>query len=239
MMNMGMRSRQRYAASGSSFGGSTYALRGGNLTGVSDGKQFTFSAWFKPASGTDGQEMQIIDATGTSFFLRRDTSNRLDLIVRDTSAAIAIRMITSDTYTAGVWHHVMIAANTASNTCLFYVDDAVPSFSVDTQPSNQTLDFTPGEWAIGSRTATTSKWEGCLAEVYWQDDFSNLALDRSRLEFILLNGRPAYLGQTGEKPTGTAAKIYAPNGDASDNKGTGGDFTLTGTLSACDTRPAV
>lgn len=210
------------------------ALRGGDLTGAADGSAFSFSCWFELGSGSSGDEMQIIDSTSTAFFLRRDTSNRLDFFVKNTVGTIVGRRITTDTYTSG-FHHVVITSN--GSNLLMYVDGAVPSFTSSTTPSGETFDLTATEWGIGGRTSAVNRWNGCLAEIYYNNVYRDVSNAANLARFITPNGTPPNMGDNGVLPTGTVPLIYAPNGDPSDNKGTGGNFTITGALALCANRP--
>jgi hypothetical protein len=46
------------------------------------------------------------------------------------------------------------------------------------------------------------------------------------------------LGATGTTPTGAQPLIYMPAGDPATNAGTGGNFTVTGTLDVSSTSPS-
>ena len=210
------------------------ALRGGDLTGAADGSAFTFSCWFEP--NATGTEMQIIDATNTVFFMRHDTSNRLDFFVKNTIGTIVGRRITTDTYTSG-FHHVVVSSS--GSNLLMYVDGAVPAFDSSTTPSGETFDLTATEWGIGGRTSALNRWNGCLSEIYYNDEFVDVSDPANLRKFIAPNGQPARMGDSGTYPTGTAPLIYAPDGDPSDNKGTGGNFTITGALTTCANKPGL
>ena len=85
--------------------------------------------------------------------------------------------------------------------------------------------------------------DGDLAEFYYNPgaslDFSDAA---NRAKFAV-DGKPIFLETDGSGPTGSAPVLYLHQdaGEApanfKDNKGTGGDYTITGTLTASPTSP--
>ena len=73
-------------------------------------------------------------------------------------------------------------------------------------------------------------------------EYTHLDLDvvGNRRKFISGDKKPVFLGTDGSKPTGSAPPVYF-SGDATDfstNKGDGGAFTLTGTLTNSSTSPS-
>jgi hypothetical protein len=68
----------------------------------------------------------------------------------------------------------------------------------------------------------------------------DLSILANRRRFISFDKKPVDLGQQGKTPTGMRPTIFF-SGDADrfpDNRGTGGDFTLVGTLSNATTSPS-
>lgn len=64
-----------------------------------------------------------------------------------------------------------------------------------------------------------------LCEFYFTDEQVDWSDQNVRDLFIDANGKPVGLGAGGINLTGTAAKIYAPDGDLSNNQGTAGNFS--------------
>lgn len=70
--------------------------------------------------------------------------------------------------------------------------------------------------------------------------FLDFSVESNRRKFIDATGKPVDLGSDGSTPTGTAPRIFF-SGDYTDfpvNQGTGGTFTLTGTLTNASTSPS-
>jgi hypothetical protein len=59
-------------------------------------------------------------------------------------------------------------------------------------------------------------------------------------KFFSAAGKPVALGADGSTPTGTAPRIFfsGDNSSFATNKGTGGSFTLTGSLTNASTSPS-
>ena len=86
---------------------------------------------------------------------------------------------------------------------------------------------------------------GELADVWiGVGQFLDLTVQANREKFIDANGKAADLGVDGSGPTGVAPAIFfhrdtdAPASDFASNRGTGGAFSLTGSLTASSTNPS-
>jgi len=106
-------------------------------------------------------------------------------------------------------------------------------------------DLTLADWSIGALPDGTAKVNACFAEVYFAPaQYLDLSVVANRRKFISASGRPVYLGADGSRPTGTAPIMYQRLADGAaastfaTNLGTGGDFTITGTLTTGSTSPS-
>jgi len=153
-----------------------------------------------------------------------------------------------------IWHNICGAANmgfdAGSRLFPLYVDDVAQVVTTNPSPFG-------GDGDVG--TAFTMTFNGVTVDIpntlgsaldtydcadYWfapnvYIDFTQTA---NRRKFISAAGKPVDLGADGSTPTGTAPAIFL-SGDASPtgfqfNKGTGGAFTLTGTLTNATTSPS-
>lgn len=70
--------------------------------------------------------------------------------------------------------------------------------------------------------------------------FIDFSVEANRRKFIDVNGKPVDLGADGSTPTGTAPPMFFSGNAAGfpTNKGTGGVFTLTGSLTNASTSPS-
>jgi hypothetical protein len=78
-----------------------------------------------------------------------------------------------------------------------------------------------------------------ISEVYLTDEYVDWSDSATRELYISNTGYPVGLGPTGALLTGTAARIYLPDGDGTDNKGTAGHFIEgEGAISDSSTSPS-
>lgn len=222
-------------------GTNDYAARGANLTGAADGKQGTISIWFRVDGGAGTRRTLFSTYAGGAFLQAELTATNTFTFVGNDGTANRISIGTSGTFAVGsTWHNVSISYDLAATTAHLYADGA--SDLVTTTLTNNTLDYTTGNAAIGALPSDGSlKWNGALSEVFVHVGAANAYIDLSvegnRQKFVGANGKPVYLGADGARPLGVQPLIYAPSGNPSTNVGGGGNLTVTGTLDAASTSP--
>ena len=240
-----------YSVDSADFDGTNdYMLRGAGLTGAADSKTGILSCWLR-IDGGDGIDMEIFDglpAVGSvnprfSFF-KVVTSNVIAIIGQNAVASSILDLRSATAYTASAtWLHILASWNLATAATYFYVNDVDDENTITA--TDDTLDYTLADWSVCSFGDGSSKFNGCLTELYFAPgqflDFSTVA---NRRKFIDAYGKPVYLGANGAAPTGTAPLVYqrlfksqAVAGFATNNA-TGGDFSITGTLATGSTSPS-
>lgn len=234
---------------GADFDGSNdYMLRGANLTNVADGKVGTLSVWFRIDGGDGTSRVITASATDSStkgLRVSLATGNALFIIGETAGDAITLNLNSSvNTYTASAtWHHLLASWHVTNDTNHLYVD-GVDVGTVTTSNDNN-IDYTTGNWGVGAEIDGGAPWNGALTEL-WLDlsAYMDITVAANRAKFRTPLGTPAYLGADGSLPTGTAPAIYqrlAAGQSATSfatNRGTGGDFTITGTLDVASTSPS-
>jgi hypothetical protein len=229
-------------------GSADYFLRGGALTGVSDGKQGTISVWLDV--GDSGTARTILDTNLAlnRILFSRTLAGRLSLVARSPSATIVINVESAtNLLSTDGWTHYLWSWDLANTTVLCYRNDVE---DLDTAPLtivDNDVDWTgPTEWGYGANTGGAAKWLGCLSEMWVDTTFIDITKEANRRKFILVSDQdnrvePAFLGDSGQKPTGSAPIIYFPNafGSHGTNAGTSGDFTedAGSSVVACATTP--
>jgi len=213
-----------------------YATRGGDLTGAADGKAGTISCWVR-LDGGDGNNFYILYGATNVFALFRNGSNVFRLAGRNASNTLILNVLSNTTYTASSsWIHILASWNLATPEAYLYINNADDEAAGSTE-TDDTIDYTHSEWAVGATDSGTFKFDGCISELWFEDTFIDITQASNRAKFIS-GGKPVNLGADGSIPTGASPLIYAPDGDPSTNAGTGGNFTITGTLSGCSTSPS-
>lgn len=230
-------------------GTNDYMTRGAGLNGAADGKVGTISFWFR-LDGGDGDFVTIVtNATAVGgptsrWRVRRENNNRITVVGLNAAATEILRLTTNTAYTASAtWRHFLASWDLAAAAGHLYVTD-VSDLAAGPTLTDDSVDYTVADWAIGGQANGGTKVNGALANVFFVPSFFDLSVTANRRKFILANGKPANLGPTGAYPTGTAPLVYQSlkHGEAvanfATNRGTGGDFTITGTLDTASTSPS-
>ena len=240
-----------YSVDSADFDGTNdYMLRGGGLTGASDSKSGILSLWVRLDAGTGTQRLIGSSVTAGTAADRWRSSRILTsgpfLISGQNAAGANILQMTSTTSyaAAATWLHLLASWDLAAAAAHLYVND-VSNLAGGSTLTDDTLDYTVGDWGIGGDSDASNKLDGCLSDVYFAPgQFLDFSTTANRRKFIDAYGNPVYLGANGAAPTGTAPLVYQrlfksqPVDQFDTNSGTGGDFTITGTLTVGSTSPS-
>ncbi len=230
-----------YVANAVDFDGSSDNIeRGADLTGVADGKLGTLSMWLR-TDGGNGIQLNIIRTLDPrNFRFHRSSDNTFRLRIRNAADATRIQVDSSSAFTASsAWIHVLAAWDANTPEAHLFIDGVNDEAGGSTE-IDDTLDYTNGDWGIGASVGGANRYNGCIAELYLNlSEFVDITQASERAKFRDDSGRPIDLGSDGSTPTGTAAIVYL-NGDSTNfqtNQGTGGNFSVTGSLTDCSTSP--
>lgn len=219
-------------------GAADFALRGADLTGNSNGKLWSEVGWFKIDGGA-GSSRIIRSSTSNRWQVTIDTANRVAFRAEDTGSNVVVNVRSATTFAAdSTWHSYAFSVDTAAQTATLAIDDIPETPSVNTITLDATIDFVVADHSVGAAVGGADKWDGCLSSIWAANDialdFTDVAIRRS---FIGRTGLPLSLGPAGQLPTGDAPILYFPDGDASNNAGTGGNFTNQAGSAACSDSP--
>lgn len=229
-----------YTAFGSDFDGSNDNLTtGAGLTGAADKKTGLFSAFVR-LDGGNGSNMSIIGNQNLRALIRRGNSNTFDFLFWNPSNTVILDINTVATFQSGPsWIHLLAAwdLGTAGRRHIFI--DGVEDTNETTFTDND-IDYTVADWGVGALPSGSTRFNGCLSEVYFTDEWLDPTVEANRLRFRSAAGKPVSLGADGSLATGTQPLIYLNNtfGTFQTNKGSGGNFTVTGALDACSSSPS-
>jgi hypothetical protein len=233
----------RYLTSGRDYDGTNdYASRASALTGIADGKAGVISMCIR-FDGGDGTAQTILTdaatAAASKIFLTKNASNNIVLQGRNAAGVQILSCTSSTAYTAGAaWLKFLCAWDLAAGVSQMYVDDASVKNGAGTQ-TDDTIPYTStGLFAIGAGTGGATKLNGCLSEVFFHTTYLDISVEANRRKFFNAEGRPVNLGGDGSIPLGVQPLVYLPYGDPADNKGSGGNFTVTGALDIASTSPS-
>ncbi len=202
-------------------GTNAFYARSMDLTGNADGKLGIFSLWYRFDS--IGTNERVLLASG-GFVNFGFIGSKLSLRALDSGSTLRLSIATTTSVNLDtLWHHILaswILGATTTHLYLDGVDDNNESTVLDGE-----LDYTRPTWNIAGPAAI----DGALSEFYFNTaEYLDLSVEANREKFISPAGKPVSLGADGSLPTGTAPIIYLPDGDASDNKGTGENFVAQG-----------
>lgn len=208
-------------------GSADFLSRGADLTGAADGKKGIFSCWFR-IDGGDGSTRVFLGNTTNRLRVVFRNTNVVRAIGTDTVASTKLRMDSDTALLAGTtFHHVLCSWDLATTVSHAYLND-VEDQAAGAILLDANIEYTRPDWAIAALQDGTSLFNGALSEFYFSLEFLDFSIEANRRKFISAAGKPVLLGSDGSGPTGTAAIIYAPDGNAVVNQGTGGNFTKNG-----------
>lgn len=234
-------------------GTNDYMTTSAGLTGAADSKTGTMSLWIR-IDGGDGTFRTFL-TDNVSVGGPGGASTRVSVGIRDTNVLqvtaraatgttnLDIRSVTAYTASA-TWLHFMASWNLAiAGSSRLYVNDVSDLSEITYTDTN--IDYTVADWSVGAICDGTSKLDGCLAELYFSPgQYMDFSLVSNRRKFISASGKPVWLGADGSAPTGTAPLVYQRVADGAavatfaTNLGTGGNFSITGTLTSGSTSPS-
>jgi len=203
---------------------------------VVNGKDYTLSFWVKRA-GSGATNEKIIESASGRFSFKFDGSDRVSIILKNTSASIIANVTSTNTVQASDGlTHILIGINMGNSTqgdrIKIYIDDVKETIINGTAPVDDTVDSTDGSMDIGANNGLSEIYEGELGQLYIVEVYQDPDTLSNRRKFNDGNGNPVELGSTGSTPTGTAPRIFLNNTTATwqNNLGLGGNFTETGAL---------
>lgn len=227
-------------------GANDFMSTAGDLSGSADSKSGILSMWLRIDGTLAAFENVLRNRNGTnpSKFRAVFASDKFAITGTTSAGSTVVDLVTVSTFSPGAtWYHFLASWDAAASAGHLYVNDvsdlASPSWL------DQNIDYTDGAWSIAGDGFGASAFDGCIAEFYFaQGQYIDFSIAANRRKFISASGKPVYLGADGSFPTGTAPIVYqrVANGAAvatfATNLGTGGDFSITGTLETGSTSPS-
>ena len=228
-----------FTAEAVDFDGTTDRLDRLALSGISDGKEFTFSCW---AYINDNNLYQSLlsfttNTTPTWKVLFRvgtaSTAARFEILARDSSQNLAVNFNASaQPLTLGAWNHLMCAVDSANGNIKVFVND-VQDTSTPLTNANYNSNYT-APVSIGYRRTLIDYVDGDLSDLWFDNNYLDITVESNRRKFISATGTPVDLGSDGSTPTGSQPPIFftgaASVWNAGTNAGSGGSFTMTGAV---------
>ncbi len=225
-------------------GTNDYLTRGGDLTGSKNGRQGTLSVWLR-LDGGDGSILSFL-SNGTGISFRRNNNNTLAFNLDNASGGALARFSSTATFLASsAWLHVLLSWNVnfsiGNKIIQLYINDASAAISMGSDQNPNNIGYSGSDWTVGAGKSGGSLFNGAISELWFdQSNHIDLSVTANRRKFIGAGGKPVSLGADGSLPTGTSPILYLNNPAASFgiNKGTGGSFSVTGSLDDASTSPS-
>ena len=228
-----------YVATADDYNGTTnYALRGADYTSNANSKVFTMSFWFR-VDGGNGSNRNLLGANNAIYTIRLNTLNQIRFIAKNAATTTILDAHSTTTFASGAaWYNVILSVDLATARVQMVIDGVAETPTVDVGPTDDTIDWTQTEHAVGAQATGGTKWNGCMSDTY-VNFAESVDLDESDNigAFISPNGNPVDLGADASFPTGSQPILAFLGGDPSTNIGFGGNLVNQAALSACGTSP--
>lgn len=217
--------------------------RGGGLTGAADGKQGLVSAWIN-FQGGDGALQQIFSNTGGFFEFRKSADNTLRVAAADALGNGILQINSSTTYTAASgWLPIAASWNLATGATHLFVG-GVDVEAAGAVATDENIDYTRADWFFGNWDVSSARLNAFAAEMYFTTTYLDISIPANLRRLRSSGRKPANPGASGALVTGTSPLVYfsvRPGQVASvfaTNRGTGGDFAITGALAIAPSSPS-
>ena len=237
-----------YATGAVHFDGANSSLVNAALSAY-DSYLCSFSMWFKYAELQDDKAIWFADVAnnddpGLKF---ASVTGRPFVLFSDADASHEIDTTAVSTPSANEWHHMLCSVNGLTKELKLYIDDIDVTGSVQGTVDGPVSALNGLSFNLGDDSYGTG-FVGDVAD-FWLAANCSLLQDGDipeavRRNFISANGGPVDLGADGSTPTTTTPHIFfhAEPGDEvatfQVNRGTGGSFTVVGSLTAADSAPS-
>jgi hypothetical protein len=216
-------------------GSADYLSRATDLTGNSDGKTFTFSAWLYPTvQPSSGFFFDIADPVGgvpnpKRFYMRTASNDLFITVATSPYETIVLSATISASLPNDTFSNVLVSCDMANVANRYvYINDVAASVTWTTY-ANLNIPFTGGAggvgFGIGATASGGANYKGRISGLYLDYTYRDLSIEANRRLFIDDDGLYVTPPTTGI--------ISIPMDDPADpgrNDGTGGNFTLNGVV---------
>lgn len=218
--------------------GSGYLSRT-SLTGAADSKTFTLAIALKYTRSSVNEPFAIASSNTTSCVRTYcETGGKFSFQAYNSSdTRILLWESQNGVLPLNEWAIVLFSVNLASSTAHFYVDGVSVSTTADTL-TNDFIDLSNiNKVTVGADTDGTDVFDDALSLCYFSTDYHDFSQEENRFKFVDQLGYPRDLSQQIADGVISDPLIYTPftaTADLGANAGTGGDFTISGTVGPGD-----
>lgn len=213
------------------FDGASYLARGADLTGSADSQVGFVSFWVKFKNGTNHLPMYIIDSTGSTIDVHRTQQNKFRVRAENSAGTTVLSMTSKKNYNhKDGWIHFAAAWNLATPEGYMRIN-GVDDLATGGTFTAATIDYTVANHYIGAAETATGFLNGKIQQLYLNTaEFLDIS-ESGNMQKLYDNGAVSF-GATGNFVTDNQPIVYMFNTATwSTNLGSGGNYTLTGSLS--------
>lgn len=226
-------------------GTNDYATRGAGLTGAADSKLMTLAVWLKPDAST---LQYILQAQAGQMWVEINGSGKINVQAANAGTTTILDVTSTNAIGTSAWKCVLASFDLTDTAKRFLYFGDSSELTVGTY-TNDTMDFTVSNWAVGATTGGASKYNGGMAELlFWPGVYVDFSSQSNRRLFV--DGSGKWVDPT--DASGAIATLGAPiiyfhlndgetaNNFVANNDGgaTGGAFSVTGSLSTYASSPS-
>lgn len=229
--------------------------RGAGLTGAADTSTFTMVCWLRADTWTlNARIFNAVNSVGGAdgggstgwpgLNLETSGGNFLRWEMGNSAAGNELDIQNGTNLSTGVWYCSMISLDITNASLRHIYTNDVSDIGTVTTYTSTTFDFTKADHGFCGQPSGVNRFDGCVAQFWFSNTYIDFSIVSNRRKFISASGNPVHLGSDGSLPTGTAPLIYfnLADGEAvanyATNRGSGGNFAITGTLATCATSPS-
>ena len=239
----GARGGSEFWARSADFNGSTGYLSRAGLTGAGTTKTVSWAYAVRTNTSSAACPIFSLDggsgaANGTQklqLFSNSQTSDD-SLVLRNNAGNDVGKVTYESTHTLG--NLIMVVGcmdlSVGTSATHVYLNGVAATFNNHTA-INEFVDFSTSSSSIGSRFLNSQLGAKNMAMLYLSSEYIDFSQEANRNKFIDQLGYPKDLGADGSEPTGSSPLIYMKFDDTAalgTNSGTGGNFTVNGTVTA-------
>lgn len=200
---------------GLNFNGTTTYLDTNALTGIADGKKFTWVGIRRFANAASANEV-LFACTSSNFRILRGSTGNITVTAKNSAGTVILNQVTTGLPCAAAGQYIfLISADMGTaGSYRIYINDLKPSVT-STTFTDDTIDFTVTEYAVGADQTGANFFAGDDYEVYFNTatnlDFDTVSVRR---KFYDVNLVPVSLGSNGELPTGSRPTLFLGYGNS-------------------------
>ena len=216
-------------------GTSQYLSRTSALTGIADGKQFTFACCFQGDVFSASQtflKMTGVGGSNTSLEFTL-TTNYAYLSAYDSGGNQVLDLSLPLGQKVERNYHIVISVDLASTTKRYvYVNGELKGTGNWGIFINSPIRFsTSSNYSVGATISPSGYFNGRLGNVFFHTSYIDLSVPANLAKFVTgtgIDAKPVDMGANGELLLGVQPLIYLPmyGNNAGKNYGSGGDFTV-------------